>query len=166
LKTTIIGSRKKVSITKFLAIENFQSSYEWRLKMGFNCHLRNFDYWMAIKIDCGNQKLPTNCGDQKVTTKILWWPNLFLVTIYNKGNMCVRMHINVTPITKRLCHISFDNLSLDWCVNYGFVNFLAKYIGGGFKYDKEFYPFQPHIYNMSKSTFFRLLMWLSFVARW
>jgi hypothetical protein len=81
--------------------------------MGFNHHSRNFDYWMAIKINCGNQNLTTNCGDQKIATKILWRPNLFLVTIHNKGSLCVKMDINITPITKWLCHIDFDNPSLD-----------------------------------------------------
>jgi hypothetical protein len=65
---------------------------------------------MATEINYGDQKLMTNYGDQKVVIEILWWPNLFLVTIYNKGNMCVKMDADMMPITKWLCHIDFDNL--------------------------------------------------------
>ncbi len=68
---------------------------------------------MATKINYGHQKLMTNYGDQKVVIQILWRPNLFSITIYNRGNPCVKMDVNMMPITKWLCHINFDNLGLD-----------------------------------------------------
>jgi ribosomal protein L25 (general stress protein Ctc) len=55
----------------------------------------------------------TNYGDQKIVIEILWQPNLFSITIYNKDNLCVKMDADMMPITKWLSHIDFDNLGLD-----------------------------------------------------
>lgn len=68
---------------------------------------------MATKINYGHQKLMTNYGDQKIVIEILWWPNLFSITIYNKDNPCVKMDADMMPITKWLFNIDFDNLGLD-----------------------------------------------------
>lgn len=103
LQNAINNDRKKVSITKLLVTKSSQLPYEWQLKMGFNCHPRNLDHWMATKINYGHQKLmterwqpiiATDYDNQKLATKnfqlaILWRPNLFSVTIRNKCSLNV-----------------------------------------------------------------------------
>jgi hypothetical protein len=73
-KIPVIAHLKRVSITKQLVIENFQSLYIWWSKMGFDHHM--YGYWKFLVINY-------------LVIEIVWWPK----------NISVALRFRVTKTT-------------------------------------------------------------------